>query len=142
MMYYYLTERSLKELKSLIENGELSPSGHKTLVEVDKIFHIMFGKSTTQWLCSIDKSTDEKQDSLVEEETLKQEHTTLKNLTVRNGPLNTEISLYPFFSIFYGGLCGFRMDYRVTIASIVAYTRRSGAQFTADCTVLKWYVCW
>ena len=102
MMYYYLTARSLEELKSLIEMGELSP-----LIEVERIFSIIFGQSSSPWLrANVLKSISRQ--APLQEDIL--QHTALKHLTLRNGTLNTEVSLYPFFSNFYGGLCGFQRD--------------------------------
>ena len=126
---------------------ELSPSGHKPLIEVERVFTIIFGQSSNIWLmANVLKSIsrDESQAPLEKdkEDILQQEHTGLQLLTLRNGPRNTEVSLYPFFSNFYGGLCGFQSDVRITISAVIALTPKRGPHFTADCTVLKWYVSW
>ena len=112
---YYLTVRSLDELKTLIQLGQLSPSGHKPDRVVDRVFTIIFGQSSKIWLmANVPKSTssDESQAPLEndKEDILLQEHMSLKLLTLRNGLPDTEVSLYPFFSNFYGGLCGFESD--------------------------------
>lgn len=144
---YYLTVRSLDELKTLIQLGQLSPSRHKPLIEVDRVFTIIFGQSSKIWLmANLPKSTSsDESPALLEkdkEDILLQEHTSLQLLTRRNGLPDTEVSLYPFFSNFYGGLCGFQSDVKITISAVIALTAKRGPHFTADCTVLKWYVCW
>ena len=144
---YYLTVRSLDELKTLIQLGELSPSGQKPQIEVDRVFTIIFGQSSNLWWMANVSKFKSIDDSLAplekdKEDILQREHASLELLTLRNGLPNTEVSLYPFFSNFYGGLCGFQSDVKITISAIIAKTAKRGPHFTADCTVLKWYVCW
>ena len=87
-------------VKSLIEMGELSP-----LIEVERIFSIIFGQSSSPWLRANVLKSISRQAPLQEDI-----HTALKHLTLRNGTPNTEMSPYPFFLNFYGGLCRFQRD--------------------------------